>query len=148
MVQNHLLQVLAAVAMDPPADAGADSLRDRKAEVLKAVRAADPRHSVRGQYAGYRDTPGVAADSDTETYIALRLEVDNWKWIDVPFFLRAGKNLPVRNTEVRLVLRRAPRLAFLPTPTRPSRTRSCCGSTRTRACACNSSPRASRPGAR
>ncbi|WP_329361351.1 glucose-6-phosphate dehydrogenase [Streptomyces sp. NBC_00669] len=116
VVQNHLLQVLAAVAMDPPADAGADSLRDRKAEVLKAVRAADPRHSVRGQYAGYRDTPGVAADSDTETYIALRLEVDNWKWIDVPFFLRAGKNLPVRNTEVRLVLRRAPRLAFLPTP--------------------------------
>ncbi|BBB02204.1 putative glucose-6-phosphate 1-dehydrogenase [Actinacidiphila reveromycinica] len=116
VVQNHLLQVLAAVTMDPPADAGADSLRDRKAEVLKAVRAADPRRSVRGQYTGYRDTPGVAAGSDTETYIALRLEIDNWKWIDVPFFLRAGKNLPVRDTEVRLILRRAPRLAFLPTP--------------------------------
>jgi glucose-6-phosphate 1-dehydrogenase len=116
VVQNHLLQVLAGVTMDPPADAGADSLRDRKAEVLKAVRAADPRHSVRGQYAGYRDTPGVAGDSDTETYIALRLEIDNWKWMDVPFFLRAGKNLPVRATEVRLILRRAPQLSFLPRP--------------------------------
>ncbi|SEG91655.1 glucose-6-phosphate 1-dehydrogenase [Actinacidiphila yanglinensis] len=116
VVQNHLLQVLAAVTMDPPADAGADTLRDRKAEVLKAVRTADPRRSVRGQYTGYRDTPGVAADSDTETFIALQLEIDNWKWFDVPFFLRAGKNLPVRATEVRLILHRAPRLAFLPTP--------------------------------
>jgi glucose-6-phosphate 1-dehydrogenase len=117
VVQNHLLQVLALVTMEPPADADADSLRDKKAEVLKAVRAADPRFYVRGQYEGYGQVPGVAEDSQTETYTALRLEIDNWRWAEVPFFLRAGKNLPLRATEVRLLLRRAPRLAFLPTPT-------------------------------
>jgi glucose-6-phosphate 1-dehydrogenase len=117
VVQNHLLQVLAMVTMEPPAGAGADSLRDKKAEVLKAVRAADPARCVRGQYEGYRQIPGVAADSRTESYIALRLEVDNWRWADVPFFLRAGKSMSVRATEVRLLLRRAPRLPFLPSPT-------------------------------
>ena len=116
VVQNHLLQVLALVTMEPPSGSDADSLRDKKAEVLKAVRAADPRHYVRGQYEGYGQISGVAAGSDTETFTALRLEIDNWRWADVPFFLRAGKKMPLRATEVRLLLRRAPRLAFLPTP--------------------------------
>lgn len=117
VVQNHLLQVLALVTMDPPSRADADSLRDKKAEVLSVVRAADPEHCVRGQYEGYADVPGVSAGSTTETFTALRLEVENWRWADVPFFLRAGKKLPLRATEVRLLLRRAPRLAFLPAPT-------------------------------
>ena len=115
VVQNHLLQVLALVAMEPPSGAGADDLRDKKAEVLKAIPAADPHHYVRGQYEGYADVPGVAAGSTTETFVALRLEIDNWRWAGVPIFVRAGKELPKRVTEVRLQLRRTPRLAFLPT---------------------------------
>ncbi len=114
VVQNHLLQVLALVAMDPPAGGSADDTQDKKAEVLRAVPPADPQHYVRGQYQGYTDIPGVAPDSTTETYAALRLEVDNWRWADVPFFIRAGKALPEHVTEVRLLLRRTPRLAFLP----------------------------------
>ncbi|PRZ41782.1 glucose-6-phosphate 1-dehydrogenase [Antricoccus suffuscus] len=118
VVQNHLLQVLALVTMDPPAGAGADELRDKKTDVFKAIQAADPEHYVRGQYAGYTDVPGVAADSTTETFVALRLEIDNWRWSGVPIFLRAGKSLAVRATEVRLFLRRTPKLAFLPELTR------------------------------
>ncbi|HEX4787533.1 MAG TPA: glucose-6-phosphate dehydrogenase [Actinospica sp.] len=114
VVQNHLLQVLALVAMEPPAGAGADDLRDKIGELLKAVCPADPQHYVRGQYEGYLDVEGVAKDSDTETYAALRLEIDNWRWAGVPIFLRAGKALEDRVTEVRLLLRRTPRLAFLP----------------------------------
>ncbi len=117
VVQNHLLQVLGLVAMEPPAGAGADELRDKKAEVFRAMPAADPRHCVRGQYDGYTDVPGVANSSTTETFVALRLEIDNWRWAGVPIFLRAGKALPERVTEIRLFLRRTPRLAFLPTPT-------------------------------
>ncbi|MGH3795918.1 MAG: glucose-6-phosphate dehydrogenase [Pseudonocardiaceae bacterium] len=117
VVQNHLLQVLALVAMEPPAGAGADELRDKKAEVFRAMPAADPRHYVRGQYDGYTDVAGVAKGSATETFVALRLEIDNWRWAGVPIFLRAGKALPARVTEVRLFLRRTPRLAFLPRPT-------------------------------
>jgi glucose-6-phosphate 1-dehydrogenase len=117
VVQNHLLQVLALVAMEPPAGAGAEELRDKKVEVFKAIAAANPAHYVRGQYAGYTDVPGVATHSDTETFVALRLEIDNWRWAGVPIFLRAGKALPERVTEVRLLLHRTPRLAFLPTPT-------------------------------
>jgi glucose-6-phosphate 1-dehydrogenase len=114
VVQNHLLQVLALVAMDPPVASDADELRDKKAEVLKAMPAVDVRHCVRGQYDGYLGLPGVAAGSDTETFVALRLEIDNWRWAGVPIFVRAGKRLPVRATEVRLVLRHTPRLRFLP----------------------------------
>jgi glucose-6-phosphate 1-dehydrogenase len=114
VVQNHLLQVLALVAMDPPAGGSADDTRDKKAEVFRAVPPADPQHYVRGQYQGYTDIPGVAPDSITETYAALRLEIDNWRWADVPFFIRAGKALPDHVTEVRLLLRRTPRLSFLP----------------------------------
>jgi glucose-6-phosphate 1-dehydrogenase len=115
VVQNHLLQVLALIAMDPPAGGSADDLQDKKAEVFRAMPAADPRHYVRGQYEGYAETPGVAPDSATETFVALRLEIDNWRWAEVPVFLRAGKAMPHRATEVRLLLRRTPRLAFLPT---------------------------------
>lgn len=116
VVQNHLMQVLALVAMEPPAGASGGELRDKKAEVFRAMPAANPAHCVRGQYRGYRDIDGVAADSGTETFIALKLEIDNWRWSGVPVFLRAGKSLAESVTEVRLILRRTPRLGFLPTP--------------------------------
>jgi glucose-6-phosphate 1-dehydrogenase len=114
VVQNHLLQVLALVTMDPPIGASADDLRDKKVEALKTVLPADPQHCVRGQYDGYLQVPGVAADSDTETFVALRLDIDSWPWAGVPVFIRAGKQLPVRDTEVRLILRHTPRVRFLP----------------------------------
>ena len=117
VVQNHLLQVLALVAMEPPAGASSAELRDKKAEVFKAMPAVDPQHCVRGQYDGYADVPGVAAGSSTETFVALRLEIDNWRWAGVPIFLRAGKAMAESVTEVRLFLRRTPPLTFLPTPT-------------------------------
>jgi glucose-6-phosphate 1-dehydrogenase len=118
VVQNHLLQALALVAMDPPSGDRADDTQDKKAEVFRAMPPADPQHYVRGQYQGYAEVPGVAPGSNTETYVALRLEIDNWRWADVPIFLPTGKALPRRVTEVRLFLRRTPRLAFLPQPTR------------------------------
>jgi len=116
VVQNHLMQVLALVAMEPPAGSSGNELRDKKAEVFRAIPAADPAHCVRGQYDGYREIDGVAKDSATETFIALKLEIDNWRWAGVPVFLRAGKSLAESVTEVRLVLRRTPPLAFLPKP--------------------------------
>jgi glucose-6-phosphate 1-dehydrogenase len=114
VVVNHLLQLLATAAMEPPAGGDPDTLKDAKLAVFRAMPDADPAHYVRGQYEGYRDIDGVAADSDTETYVALRLEIDNWRWSGVPFFLRTGKCLPVRQTEVRLLFRNPPRLGFLP----------------------------------
>jgi glucose-6-phosphate 1-dehydrogenase len=114
VVQNHLLQVLALVAMDPPIGASADDLWDKKVEVLKAMPPADTRHCVRGQYDGYLQVPAVSAGSQTETFVALRLSIDSWRWAGVPIFVRAGKRLPVRDTEVRLLLRHTPRLRFLP----------------------------------
>jgi glucose-6-phosphate 1-dehydrogenase len=116
VVQNHLLQVLALVAMEPPAGASAQELQDKKADVFRAMPAADPRRCVRGQYADYRQVPGVAPGSSTETFVALQWEIDNWRWAGVPIFLRAGKELPHHVTEVRLLLRPTPRLAFLPRP--------------------------------
>ena len=113
VVQNHLLQVLALIAMEPPAGSDADALRDKKAEVFRAIPGADPAHCVRGQYQGYAQVAGVAKGSKTETYVALRLGVDNWRWLGVPFFIRAGKAMAERVTEVRLVFRHPPRLAFL-----------------------------------
>jgi glucose-6-phosphate 1-dehydrogenase len=113
VVQNHLLQVLALLAMEPPVGAGPDALRDKKLEVFRAMPPADPRRCVRGQYDGYRDIAGVARGSATETYVALRLEIDNWRWSGVPFFVRAGKALARTVTEVRLVLKRPPALGFL-----------------------------------
>ena len=112
VVQNHLMQVLAMVAMEPPARSDLDSLSNRKRDVFAAMPAADPDHYVRGQYDGYQRTAGVAAGSTTETYAALRLEVDNWRWSGVPFFIRAGKSLPLSQTEVRLVFRSPPSLGF------------------------------------
>jgi glucose-6-phosphate 1-dehydrogenase len=113
VVQNHLLQVLSLVAMEPPVGASADDLRDKKAEIFKSMPDADPAQYVRGQYEGYLEVPGVTEGSSTETFVALRLEVDNWRWSGVPFFIRAGKTLPTKVTEVRLVCRRPPRLRFL-----------------------------------
>jgi glucose-6-phosphate 1-dehydrogenase len=110
--------VLALVAMEPPGDAGADELRDKKAAVFAAMPAADPTRYVRGQYDGYTKVPGVAPDSLTETFVALRLGIDNERWAGVPIFLRAGKALPERVTEVRMLLHRTPPLAFLPNPRR------------------------------
>jgi glucose-6-phosphate 1-dehydrogenase len=118
VVQNHLLQVLALVAMEPLTGGAGDELRDKKAEVFRAMAAADPQHCVRGQYGGYADVPGVAKGSSTETFVALKLEIDNWRWSGVPIFVRAGKALAKRVTEVRLILRETPRLAFLATPAR------------------------------
>jgi glucose-6-phosphate 1-dehydrogenase len=113
VVQNHLLQVLAGVAMEPPVGPSADDLNDKKADVLRAIPAVDPERSVRGQYVGYTDIDGVAKDSDTETFVAMRVEIDNWRWAGVPIFLRAGKALAERVTEVRLFTHHVPSLAFL-----------------------------------
>jgi glucose-6-phosphate 1-dehydrogenase len=112
VVVNHLLQVVAAVAMEAPAGGDPETLKDAQVAVFRAAVTANPAHYVRGQYTGYRSIPGVAASSTTETYAALRLDIDNWRWSGVPFFLRAGKRLPVTQTEMRLIFRRPPRLGF------------------------------------
>jgi glucose-6-phosphate 1-dehydrogenase len=112
VVQNHLMQVVAMVAMEPPARSDLDSLSNRKRDVFAAMPAANPDHYVRGQYDGYRRVAGVADGSKTETYSAMRLEIDNWRWSGVPFFIRAGKSLPLTQTEVRLIFRAAPSLGF------------------------------------
>jgi len=114
VVQNHLLQVLAGLAIEPPVGPSADDLNDKKADVLRAIPALDPDRCVRGQYSGYTDIDGVAKRSQTETFIALRAEIDNWRWAGVPIFLRAGKAMAERVTEVRLFTHRVPALAFLP----------------------------------
>ncbi len=114
VVQNHLLQVLALIAMEPPSGSPSDRtpVQDRKSDLFKSMPEADPSHYIRGQYEGYRDVEGVAPDSTTETFVALRLEVDSWRWSGVPFFLRAGKSLPVKTTEVRVIFKRPPRLGI------------------------------------
>jgi glucose-6-phosphate 1-dehydrogenase len=114
VVVNHLMQLLAAAAMEPPAGADANTLKDAKFALFRSMPAADPAHYIRGQYDGYLDIDGVASGSTTETYAAMRLEIDNWRWAGVPWFIRTGKRLPVTATEVRLVFRRPPRLGFLP----------------------------------
>ncbi|MFF2144941.1 glucose-6-phosphate dehydrogenase [Kitasatospora sp. NPDC058190] len=114
VVQNHLLQLIGLFAAEPPS-ASADGLRDKRVEVFRAIPSADPGHYVRGQYDGYLDVPGVSPDSRTETYAALRLEIDNWRWSGVPIFIRAGKALPERVTEIRAVFKRPPGLGFAPT---------------------------------
>ena len=114
VVQNHLLQVLGLIASEPPSAADADGIRDKRVEVFRAIPPANPRHYVRGQYDGYLSVPGVSPGSQTETFAALRLEVDNWRWSGVPFFIRAGKELPERVTEVRIIFKPPPRLVFAP----------------------------------
>jgi glucose-6-phosphate 1-dehydrogenase len=112
VVVNHMMQVVAATTMELPTGDDADTLKDSIHGIFRAIEAADPAHYVRGQYDGYREIDGVAADSTTETYAALRLEVDNWRWQGAPFFLRTGKSLPVTQTELRILFRKPPRLRF------------------------------------
>jgi len=126
ILQNHLMQLLSLTAMEPPARFDADSVRDEKVKVLRAVRPLDPEdvalRTIRGQYArgavagapvsGYREEPGVAPKSETETYLAVRLDVDNWRWAGVPFYLRSGKRLAKRATEIEIVFRQPPYALF------------------------------------
>ena len=116
VVQNHLLQVLALIAMEAPVRPGYGALWDKKVDVFSAMADVDPARCVRGQFEGYSNVPGVKRGSQTETYVALRLEVDNWRWAGVPFFIRAGKALAARATEVRVVFKHPPRLPFLDEP--------------------------------
>jgi glucose-6-phosphate 1-dehydrogenase len=109
VVQNHILQTLALVAMEPPsAGADPDSIRDAKLDLFKAIPAADPNRYVRGQYDGYREIEGVDPKSNTETFVGLRLDIQNWRWSGVPYFIRAGKQLAAKVTEVRIVLQSPP----------------------------------------
>ena len=112
VIQNHALQVLALVGMGPPTGNHYDSIRDKKLEFFKAVRTADPEKYVRGQYVGFQDVKDVGPDSTTETYAALELQIDSWRWSGVPFFVQAGKNLPVKSSEVNVVFKRPPRLGI------------------------------------
>jgi glucose-6-phosphate 1-dehydrogenase len=112
VVQNHLLQVLALLTMEPPIGNDSEALRDEKLKVLKSIRPIDTDRVVRGQVAGYRDEDGVAPDSDVETFAALELEIDSWRWAGVPFYLRAGKQLPVTATEALVRLKRPPQRTF------------------------------------
>ena len=118
VVQNHLFQVLANLAMEPPARTDSESMRDEKVKVLKAMPPLEAANLARGQFRGYLQEPGVAPDSKVETFAALRLEIDNWRWQGVPFFIRAGKSLPVTCTEVLVQLKRPPRVFPTCKPTR------------------------------
>ncbi len=119
VVVNHLMQVVGAAAMEPPAGGGPAILKDSLCSVFRAMPEAKPAHYVRGQHVGYRQIDGVAPDSETETYAALRLDIDNWRWSGVPFFIRTGKCLPVTQTELRLVFQHPPRLGFAGQGRRP-----------------------------
>jgi glucose-6-phosphate 1-dehydrogenase len=112
VVQNHMLQVLSNLTMDPPTGEDHEATRDEKASLLKAIRPLRPECVVRGQYNGYRSVPGVAAGSTVETYIAIKLFIDTWRWAGVPIFIRAGKELPVSATEVVVEFKRPPRETF------------------------------------
>jgi glucose-6-phosphate 1-dehydrogenase len=112
VVQNHLLQLIGLFAAEPPTVADADGLRDKRVEVFRAIPPADPAHYVRGQYDGYLAVPGVRPGSLTETFAALRLEIDNWRWAGVPFYIRAGKVLAEHVTEIGVIFKRPPTLAF------------------------------------
>ena len=112
VVVNHLMQVVAAAAMEAPAGHDTSTVKNAIHALFQAIPDADPAHYVRGQHDGYRQIAGVAPDSTTETYAALRLEVDNWRWSGVPFFIRTGKCLPATQTELRLIFSRPPRLGF------------------------------------
>jgi glucose-6-phosphate 1-dehydrogenase len=112
VVQNHLLQVVANLMMEPPSGEGHEATRDQKAALMKAIRPLDAASLVRGQYRGYRAVPGVRPDSPVETYVALKLYVDSWRWADVPVFIRAGKNLPLTAAEVFVEYEKPPRMVF------------------------------------
>ena len=112
VVQNHLLQLLAVLAMDPPSRTNPDAVRDEKGRILRCVRPIQPSDIVRGQYRGYRQENGVAPDSQVETFAALKLSIDNWRWANVPFYIRTGKDLPVTATEILVELKRPPEAVF------------------------------------
>ena len=112
VVVNHLMQVVAACAMEAPARGDPQTIKDAQVSLFRAIEPADPAHYVRGQYDGYRDIDGVAPDSTTETYAALRLDIESWRWSGVPFFIRTGKRMPVTQTELRLVFKDPPKLGF------------------------------------
>jgi glucose-6-phosphate 1-dehydrogenase len=112
VVVNHMMQVLAATTMEAPAAGDANTLKNAMFSVFRSISEAEADHYVRGQYDGYLDVDGVAPNSTTETFVALRLEIENWRWSGVPFFLRTGKCLPVTQTEMRVVFKRPPRLGF------------------------------------
>jgi glucose-6-phosphate 1-dehydrogenase len=108
VMQNHLFQVMAHLAMEPPVRTDSESIRDEKVKLLKAIPPLEAKDLVRGQFRGYQQEPGVAPDSNVETFAALKLEIDSWRWRGVPFYIRAGKNLPVTCTEVVVRLRQPP----------------------------------------
>src|SRR5262245_59657128 len=112
VVVNHLMQVVSLCAMEAPARGDTATVKDVQVALFRAVKEADPAHYVRGQYDGYRSIDGVAPDWTTDTHAALRLEIENWRWSGVPFFIRTGKRLPVTQTELRLVFKHPPRLGF------------------------------------
>jgi glucose-6-phosphate 1-dehydrogenase len=112
VIQNHMLQLVSILAMDPPVGDEVEAFRDEKARILKAIAPLDAEHVVRGQYRGYREEPGVARDSKVETFAAVELRIESWRWAGVPFFIRAGKCLPVNAVELRVQLRRPPREIF------------------------------------
>jgi glucose-6-phosphate 1-dehydrogenase len=126
MVPNHLFQLLAMIGMEPPISFDADAVRTKKTELLQAIHPVSPENTVRGQYCSgvvlgekvrdYRREPNVAANSGTETYVALKLGIDNWRWAGVPFYLRTGKRLSARTTEIAIQFRQAPYALFRDTP--------------------------------
>jgi glucose-6-phosphate 1-dehydrogenase len=113
VVVNHLMQVVAAAAMDPPSRRDPTTIKNAQVGLFHAVAPADPAHYVRGQYDGYLEIDGVAPDSTTETYAGLRLDIDNWRWSGVPFFIRTGKRLAATQTELRLVFKQPPKMDFI-----------------------------------
>ena len=119
VVVNHLMQVVAACAMESPSRGDPLTIKDAQVSLFRAVASADPAHYIRGQYDGYLDIDGVAQDSTTETYAALRLEIENWRWSGVPFFIRTGKRLAATQTELRLVFKKAPKLGFAAFDSKP-----------------------------
>jgi glucose-6-phosphate 1-dehydrogenase len=114
VVQNHLLQVVALLAMEPPAGADEEALRDERSKLFRQIRTVEPTDLVRGQFRGYRDEDGVDPQSDVETFVALRMEIDSWRWAGVPWLVRTGKHLPVTATEAVVEFNAPPRLLFSP----------------------------------
>ncbi|CAN5840632.1 glucose-6-phosphate dehydrogenase [soil metagenome] len=119
VVQNHLLQIVALLAMEPPVGAGADDLRDEKVKLFRQIRTVEPDDVVRGQYRGYNDEDGVEAGSDVETYIAMRFEIDSWRWAGIPWLIRTGKALGTTATEAIIEFNAPPRLLFTEPGTPP-----------------------------
>jgi glucose-6-phosphate 1-dehydrogenase len=119
VVQNHLLQVLALLAMEPPVSEDPDALRDERVKIFRAIETLTPDDVVRGQYDGYREEPGVAVDSDTETFAAIRLQIDSWRWAGVPWIIRAGKGMASTVTEAVVEFSRPPRPLFADAECRP-----------------------------